>query len=178
MGHRKVHYEAAFEDYLRTKGWPFIVVDEAKRAAFGAVTLKSFDLLVYRPDGPNLLVDVKGRKFPDTRAGRARGRAWENWVTRGDVEGLRQWQGVFGEGFAAAVVFAYWLQGPPGGAPFEDVAVFRGRSYAFAGMLLEDYVAMARPRSRRWQTISAPSAALAERARTMPELLGLGTMQY
>ena len=55
------HYEAAFEDYLRHHGLPYIAVDEAKRSLFGTAKLKSFDFVVYRPNGTNLLVDVKGR---------------------------------------------------------------------------------------------------------------------
>ena len=64
MAHRNIHYEAAFEDYLRAKGWPYIAVDEAKKAIFAGGAIKSFDFLVYSASGPNLLVDVKGRKFP------------------------------------------------------------------------------------------------------------------
>ena len=58
-----VHYEAAFEDYLRKKGLPYIAVDEAKKALFAGAKLKSFDFVVYNKKGPNLLVDVKGRSL-------------------------------------------------------------------------------------------------------------------
>ena len=180
MAHRKIHYEAAFEDYLRAKGWPFVVVDEAKKAIFAGASIKSFDLVVYSTAGPNLLVDVKGRKFPDSaRPGRGGQRAWENWVTRDDLEGLRQWQTVFGEGFVSAFVFAYWLQGPAGRSPFEDVHVFRDKHYAFVGIQLEDYVSLARPRSNRWQTVAAPSRAFAQRAANVATMLGVDqSMQY
>ena len=180
MAHRKVHYEAAFEDYLRAKGWPFVVVDEAKKTIFAGASIKSFDLVVYGAAGPNLLVDVKGRKFPDpVRPGRASSRAWENWVTRDDIEGLRQWQGVFGEGFVSAFVFAYWLQGPAGRSPFDDVHVFRDKHYAFVGMGLDEYVSLARPRSERWQTVAAPARAFAERVATISAMLGTDQpMQY
>ena len=173
MAHRNIHYEAAFEDYLRCRGWPYVAVDEAKKAIFADATVKSFDFLVYSQSGRNLLADVKGRKFPDSGAGR-RGRAsraWENWVTREDVEGLREWEKVFGNDFAATLVFAYWLQGPPQRAPFPDVHVFRKRHYAFVGILLEDYVTAARPRSAKWQTIAMPSAAFASRARDVATFL-------
>ena len=85
MAHRRVHYEAAFEDYLRSKGLPYVAVDEAKRAIFAGASIKSFDFLVYSASGPNLLADVKGRKFPDAIPGRKRGasQAWENWVDLG-----------------------------------------------------------------------------------------------
>ncbi len=166
MAHRSVHYEAAFEDYLRAKGWPYVAVDEAKKAIFAGATLKSFDFLVYSATGPNLLVDVKGRKFPDSLPGRSRtaSRAWENWITRDDVDGLLEWEKVFGEDFRAVLVFAYWLQGPPQRAPFEDVHLFRERHYAYVAMRLDEYVAAARPRSAKWRTLGMPSKAFAARA--------------
>ena len=80
------------------------------------------------------------------------------------MEGLGQWEKVFGPDFVAALVFAYWLQGPPQRAPFEDVHLFRQRHYAFVGIHLSDYVAASRPRSAKWKTLSMPSAAFAERA--------------
>jgi len=173
LAHRNVHYEAAFEDYLRAKGWPYVAVDEAKKAIFADVAIKSFDFLVYSASGANLLTDVKGRKFPDAVPGRRRGasRAWENWVTRDDVEGLAEWEKVFGRDFEAALVFAYWLQGPPQRAPFEDVHLFRKRHYAFVAVRLADYVAAARPRSVKWQTLSVPSATFAALAADVATLL-------
>jgi hypothetical protein len=160
MAHRSVHYEAAFEDYLRAKGWPYVAVDEAKKAIFAGAAVKSFDFLVYSSTGPNLLADVKGRKFPDSVPGRARGhtKAWENWITREDVHGLGEWEKVFGPDFAAALVFAYWLQGPPQRAPFGDVHLFRENHYAFVVVRLADYLSAAKPRSAKWQTLSMPAA--------------------
>lgn len=160
VAHRNVHYEAAFEDYLRAQGWPYVAVDEAKKAVFGDVAIKSFDFLVYSASAENLLVDVKGRKFPDLSPGRRAkaSRSWENWVTREDVEALGEWEKVFGDDFCAVLVFAYWLQGPPQYAPFEDVHWFRKRHYAFQAIGLREYVHSARPRSRKWQTLSVPSA--------------------
>ena len=61
MADRTVHYEAAFEAFLRQKGVPYVAVDEAKKALFANAKLKSFDFVVYSKNGPNLLVDVKGR---------------------------------------------------------------------------------------------------------------------
>jgi len=173
MAHRNIHYEAAFEDYLRAKGWPYVAVDEAKKAIFAAATIKSFDFLVYSESGANLLVDVKGRKFPDSVAGPRRGasRAWENWITRQDVEGLGEWEKVFGRDFQAMLVFAYWLQGPPQRAPFQDVHVFRQKHYAFVGMSLADYVTAARPRSAKWQTITMPSKEFSARAADIASFL-------
>ena len=165
MAHRNVHYEAAFEDFLRAGGLPYVAVDEAKKALFGAAAIKSFDFLVYSNSGPNLLVDVKGRKFPDAASGRkAAGRAWENWVTREDLAGLAEWQRVFGPDFRATLVFAYWLQGPPQRSPFPDVHLFRERHYAFVAVHMDAYLAAARPRSAKWQTVTMPSAEFARLA--------------
>jgi hypothetical protein len=166
MAQRSIHYEAAFEDYLRAKGWPYVAVDEAKKAIFSGAAVKSFDFLVYSASGPNLLVDVKGRKFPDGVTGKRRGgaRAWENWITRQDVEGLREWEKVFGRDFTAVLVFAYWLQGPPQRSPFADVHLFRQKHYAFVGISLADYAAAAKPRSAKWQTLTMPSMQFAAKA--------------
>ena len=78
MAQRRFHYDAAFEHYLRANAIPYVAVDEAKRALqrkqsggiAGASKLKSFDFVVYSESGPNLLVDVKGRKHSG-RTGRA-----------------------------------------------------------------------------------------------------------
>jgi hypothetical protein len=166
---RSVHYEAAFESYLRAKGWPYVVVDEAKKAVFADLSVKSFDFLVYSSAGPNLLVDVKGRKFPDGAA--ARSRAWENWVTREDLESLAEWERIFGEGFLAVLVFAYWLQGPPQRAPFEDVHFFRQRHYAFAAIRLGDYAPAVRSRSPSWQTVAVPPVAFRRSVRDLASFL-------
>lgn len=173
MSRRSVHYEAAFEDYLRARGWPFVVVDDARKAILADASIKSFDYIVYSAVGANLLVDVKGRKFPDpcARAGSGTCRAWENWVTEDDVNGLEQWQRVFGEGFRGALVFAYWLQGPPHLGPFEEVHFHEGRSYAFRAIELDAYAAIARPRSRRWKTLAAPVRAFRQHARDVAEML-------
>jgi hypothetical protein len=171
---RDNHYETAFENYLRCRGWPYVAVDESKKAIFADARIKSFDFLVYSSTGPNLLVDVKGRKFPDGVQGakqRGASKAWENWVTREDVEGLSEWEKVFGSGFQAALVFAYWLQGPPQRAPFVDVHLFRQRHYAFAAVTLSQYVAAAKPRSAKWQTIAVPGAQLALLARDVAAFL-------
>jgi len=173
MAHRNIHYEAAFEDYLRARGWPYVAVDEAKKAIFGAAAVKSFDFLVYSQSGPNLLADVKGRKFPDAVPGRKRGasRAWENWITKQDADGLAEWEKVFGGNFEAVLVFAYWLQGPPQRSPFADVHVFQQKHYAFAAVRLAEYLAAARPRSAKWQTLAVPAEQFAKMSRDIASFL-------
>ena len=173
MAHRNIHYEAAFEDYLRGRQLPYVAVDEAKKAIFSGAAIKSFDFLAYSQSGPNLLVDVKGRKFPDTAPGQSRksARVWENWATRDDVESLAEWEKVFGPAFQAVLVFAYWLQGAPQHSPFEDVHFFREKHYAFRAVRLADYVAFGRPRSDKWQTLAMPARKFAELAADVTTLL-------
>ena len=97
MVNRLIHYEAAFEHYLRQRRVPYVAVDEAKKALFANASLKSFDFVVYSQQGPTLLVDVKGRKFPYV-TGRQR-RYWENWVEQSDLSDLAHWEDIFGQGF-------------------------------------------------------------------------------
>ena len=163
MANRKVIYEACFEDYLRTVGVPYVAVDEAKKALFAGVRLKSFDFVVYSASGTNLLVDVKGRRFPYERAGSRR--RWENWTTREDLESLAQWEEVFGSGFAGLLAFCYHLMRPEAAEAFEVVHLFRGEYYALVGVYRDAYAAAARPRSRAWDTVSVPTRTFRELAR-------------
>src|SRR3954466_7325421 len=101
MADRNIHYEAAFEAFLRSKGIPYVAVDEAKKALFSSAKLKSFDFVVYSKNGPNLLIDVKGRQMRN-RASRS---GFETWTTEQDVSDLQQWEQVFGDGFKAILAF-------------------------------------------------------------------------
>src|SRR5688572_9354611 len=101
MADRNVHYEAAFEAFLRQRGIPYVAVDEAKKAIFTKAKLKSFDFVVYVKNGRNLLVDVKGRQHRN-RNGRS---GFETWTTEQDVADLMQWEQVFGDGFTAILSF-------------------------------------------------------------------------
>lgn len=150
MADRKVHYEAAFEEFLRGKGIPYVAVDEAKRALFSNAKLKSFDFVVYggrSGKGPNLLVDVKGRSCRD----REKAKGLENWVMQADVDDLVQWEGVFGEGFRAVFAFVYWIECPlvPEAGMFE----FRERWYQAMGVEVQSYREAMRRRSPKWGTV-------------------------
>lgn len=163
-----IDYEAAFEDYLRGQQIPYVAVDEAKRAAFRDAKLKSFDFIVYSARGTNWLVDIKGRRWA-VRRGNGRP-TWENWATEADLDGLEQWQQVFGSGFAALLVFAYRLDAG-GDPPVEVVHVFRGKRYVFAGVAVTDYRTEARTRSPKWGTVSVPVAAFARHVRPIADWL-------
>src|ERR1700712_286890 len=111
MADRNVHYEAAFEAFLRNKGVPYVAVDEAKKALFSNAKLKSFDFVVYSKNGPNLLIDVKGRSMRTSASGKS-GSSLQTWATQQDVDDLIQWQQVFGDGFKAVLLFVYWIDAP------------------------------------------------------------------
>jgi len=154
MARRYIHYEAAFEDYVRSQGWPYVAVEEHRKAVFGGARIKSFDFLVHRPAEKPWLVDVKGRKFPYQRTtGR---RFWENWVTREDLVALGRWKEVFGDDYEPVFVFAYWLTGDFGIDPAPAVHLFRGNYYAFAAVSATEYAAGAVTRSPKWDTLSVP----------------------
>ncbi|MEX0774469.1 MAG: HYExAFE family protein [Phycisphaeraceae bacterium] len=169
MAQRRFHYDQAFERYLREKAIPYVAVDEAKRALQGAKapsSLKSFDFVVYSEAGPNLLVDVKGRKH----SGRS-SRSLDNWVTRGDVESLRKWEGIFGQGFVGAFAFLYWCEQQPPDALFTEIFESGQRWYALLAVRLTDYQTHMRQRSPRWETVSIPAAQFNALARPLKELL-------
>jgi hypothetical protein len=155
-----IHYEAAFEDFLQSNQIAYVAVDEAKRAAFRDAKLKSFDFIVYSASGCNWLVDIKGRRW-GSRKRQARP-TWENWVTEDDVEGLLQWQEVFGVGFRALLVFAYRVETATE-PPREVTHRFREERYVFAGIPLDEYRLHARVRSPKWGTVNMPRQAFAER---------------
>lgn len=178
------HYEAAFEDYLRTRQVAYVAVDEAKKSIFRDARLKSFDFIVYSERSLNWLVDIKGRRWaarrgesvhaPDGRpmpGGRAGRPAWENWVTLGDLQGLEQWQTVFGAGFRGLLVFAYWIDPGLPPAPGEITHRFRDADYVFVGVPLDEYRSEARVRSPKWETYNLPTRVFARLARPMAEWL-------
>ena len=168
MADRHIHYEAAFEDYIRSRGWPYIPVDEQKKAIFCGARIKSFDFLVYRPGKRAWLVDVKGRKFPyEGKNGR---RYWENWVTRGDLDGLSRWEGVFGNEFETGLVFAYWVTAPPEREPTGQLHVFRNETYAFLWISALDFRTHARSRSPKWDTVSVPTSDFRRLVTSLHEL--------
>jgi hypothetical protein len=165
MADRKVHYEAAFEAFLRDRGIPYVAVDEAKKAMFSNAKLKSFDFVVYSRDGPNLLVDVKGRQF----RGQAGKRGFESWTTQRDVEDLMQWEQVFGEGFRALLTFIYWIDPPLAAEP--GMYCHRDRWYLLMGIELSEYRNHMRRRSAKWETVSLAAADFKQLARPIESWL-------
>ena len=182
MAPNGTHYEQAFESLLQQRQVPYVAVDQAKKALFGPVRLKSFDFIIYPPRGPRILTDVKGRKL--SRKSFQRGRLGQTWTTLDDVESLRRWQRVFGAGYLAAFVFAYWLcdddpddhpdpnsTAPPPADPPGSIATFEQRDYTFVVAELNAYQRQMRPRSSSWQTVYVPARPFARCARPFDQLL-------
>ena len=158
MALRHNHYDAAFEGYLRARRIPYVSVDETRRSLLEQVSLKSMDFIVHSLAGENLLVDVKGRRYPTA----GNGGRWENWVTSDDIESLLRWEEVFGAGYRAIFVFAYDVEAGHE-SDFDELYSFRQKNYAFFGVGTCDYQAVMTTRSPRWETVSVarkPFAAL------------------
>ncbi len=95
MANRDNHYEAAFEEFLRSRGVPYVAVDEAKRSLLSdGGSIKSLDFIVsggvdlsecqaagkdictnHSARSVTWLVDVKGRRFP---SGDVQKQYWKN----------------------------------------------------------------------------------------------------
>jgi hypothetical protein len=163
---RGVHYEAAFEAFLRERGIPYVAVDEAKKALFSNAALKSFDFVVYSKNGPNLLVDVKGRQF---RRGKGTQGGYQTWATEQDVNDLMQWEQVFGEGFKAVLTFIYWIDPPL--TPERGMFAHQDRWYHLLGVDLSEYRNHMRRRSAKWETVALAAADFRSLARPLEEWL-------
>lgn len=165
MADRSVHYEAAFEAFLRDRRIPYVAVDEAKKALFANARLKSFDFVVYSKGGPNLLIDVKGRSLRN-RTGRS---GFETWATEQDVNDLMQWEEVFGDGFKAVLTFVYWIEPPI--APEPGMFEHRDKWYLLMGVDLAEYRNHMRRRSAKWETVCLPAQEFRSLARPLESWL-------
>jgi hypothetical protein len=190
MAQRENHYEAALEAFLRQRGTAYLAIDEARRSVLAArdapalelptaggaladcahrdTTLKNLDFVVSSVQGTQWLVDVKGRFFP---TGGKNKQYWKNWSTRDDLVSLSRWEHLFGARSQGLFVFAYLIVGERAPLPADQLFTFRGRSYGFVAMRLQDYVSLARPLSARWDTWSVPATQFRRYARALAELL-------
>lgn len=169
MADRTVHYEAAFEAFLRDRGIPYVAVDEAKKALFANAKLKSFDFVVYSKNGPNLLVDVKGRQMRSTKGSSSASRRFESWTTERDVADLIQWEQVFGEGFKAILSFIYWIEAPL--TPEQGMFEHHDRWYWLMGIALDEYRSHMRRRSPKWETVALSAEDFRQLARPIESWL-------
>ncbi len=148
----KNHYEKAFQCWLGENKARFVVIDQAKRAAFAKVKIKSFDFIVSADDGKLCLTEVKGRKFKGTTLENKS--AMQCWVTMDDVNGLSAWQEIFGPDYTAVFVFAYDIETPDIDADDVEIFEFEGRHYCFYLISLADYKKFMVLRSPKWQTVT------------------------
>jgi hypothetical protein len=171
MANRDNHYEAAFEEFLRSRGVPYVAVDEARRSVLAdGDSIKSLDFIVSTPGQVTWLVDVKGRRFP---SGDEQKQYWKNWSTADDLKSLAQWESLFGENFRGLFVFAYDVLGDRAPLPSEQLFEFREKWYGFVAVTLFDYVEHAHQISPRWDTLAMPTAEFRRHARPLEELLGV-----
>ncbi len=165
---RRNHYEAAFEEYLRSLRMPYVAVDEKRRALMGQSSLKSLDFIVHPTEQTNLLVDIKGRRYPSgstafthskstSSHSKGSGHKWENWATDDDISSMLQWNNVFGEEFKSILIFAYHILDERYLPDFEDWFIYQEKTYAFFGVWVEEYAIAMRTRSQSWATVSLPS---------------------
>ncbi len=173
MAQRDNHYEVAFEGFVRALRVPCVAVDEAKRPLCDDEGLKNPDFLLYPRLGPNLVVEVKGKKGKNA-LGR---RSWENWVTTDDLDGLSRWQTMFGPGFRAILAFAY-AEAPPafGLPPGEGAFELRGRYYRFWGVAHDDYVEHLRSRGPAWRAVAMARAEFRRRVRPLIEWIPMNRL--
>ena len=164
---RSNHYEAAFEGYLRSRGTPYVAVDESRRALMGNNSLKSLDFLVTSQRGFTWLVDIKGRHFPTGQ----KKQYWKNWSPRDDLVSLAQWEQLFGDRFLGLFVFAYEVCGDRAPLPAEELFDFRERRYGFLAVRLRQYACFARTISPRWDTVAMPTRRFREFAEPFDQLL-------
>lgn len=169
MALRHNHYDAAFEEFLRGVRAPHVVVDEQRRSLLEEASLKSMDFIVYSRRRPNLLVDVKGRRFPS--GGAASRHKWENWATADDLDSLMRWERVFGSGFRAVLVFAYHVIDARWLGELQTPFVFRNRVYAFYGVWADQYRSEMRTRSASWETVTLPCRLFRELCAPIGEFL-------
>lgn len=103
------NYEKVFEEIIRACEIPYIAINEAKRAVVEGKKIKSLDFIVASKLGVYLL-DIKGKTFPygwPHRLITSRD-YWENWVHKGDLEGMELWSNLFGsKKVQSLLVFIY-----------------------------------------------------------------------
>jgi hypothetical protein len=162
-------YERAFENWLIDNRVHYVAIDEHKKAAFARRKVKSFDFLVYSHSGQAIIAEVKGRRFKGTSFAKLTG--LECWVTTEDIDGLAQWQEVFGPDYQAVFVFAYDVENIDVDFDGRPVFEYDADRYVFFGIKLDDYRRFMKRRSPKWQTVTLPADKFRQCAVEIGELL-------
>jgi hypothetical protein len=166
---RSNHYEAAFEGWLQEQQLCYVAVDETRRTVLDGGPVKSLDFIVHGPYGARLVVDVKGRRFPMGPPERRR-RVWESWSSQEDVDCLVRWADRFGPGYVGLLVFTYHVlrevELPP---DTPDLFAWRGRTYLFRAVDVDEYRRHVRVRSPKWDTVCVPCRIFRDLVRPISE---------
>ena len=200
MANRENHYEAAFEQFLRTRQVPYVAVDEAKRSLL-AVSHEPFEEPPSSRNGqgtfgPHPSPSVPAETVPQTSlksldfiVSSSQGRRWlvdvkgrrfpsgtqkqywKNWSTRDDLVSLAHWERLFGDRFEGLFVFAYHVAGDRSPLPAEQLFEFRGSLYGFVGIQRVHYAGHARPLSARWDTYAMPVGRFRQLAAPLHDFL-------
>jgi hypothetical protein len=163
------YYERAFENWLIDNQIKYTSIDEHKQAAFADCKIKSFDFLVYPPNKPTIIAEVKGRKFTGTSLEKMTG--FECWVTTEDVDGLVKWQEILGPDYEAVFIFVYEIENIDVDFDGVDVLDFDNNRYVFFTVKLDDYRSFMKRRSPKWQTVTLPADKFRRCAVQISELL-------
>lgn len=170
------HYERAFENWLIDHKIEYVVIDEYKTAEFGHPEIKSFDFLLHLNDGQIVITEVKGRSYRGITLKKLAG--FECWVTSEDIEGLVQWQKIFGEQSrqtSAVIVFAYKVENIDVDFDGMEFFEFDSNRYIFFCARLDDYRKFMRRRSPKWKTVTLPADKFRKCA---VQFLHAGTLNY
>ncbi len=149
------HYERAFENWLIENHIPYILVDEHKRAVFSACKIKSFDFLLYSTGGQAVIAEIKGRIFKGNTL--ANLTSLECWVTADDIDGLMNWQKIFGKEARVVFIFAYKIEAVDVDLDGREVFDFNENRYLFLCVNLDDYRRFMKLRSPKWRTVTLPA---------------------
>ena len=163
------HYELAFENWLIDNQIKYTSIDEHKQPAFTGGKVKSFDFLVYPPEKPIIIAEVKGRKFTGTSLEKMTG--FECWVTAEDVDGLAKWQEILGPAYEAVFIFVYLIKNIDVDFNGLDVFDFNADRYVFFIIKLDDYRLFMKRRSPKWQTVTLPADKFRQCAIQITEFL-------
>ncbi|MCS7167616.1 MAG: HYExAFE family protein [Gemmatales bacterium] len=156
-------YEKAFVAWLRHQGLMYFFIDETHRQHLTGQGVKSPDLVVRSFDGRDLVVDVKGRRYPGGNTHKPR-RVWERWCTRSDCHSLLRWsEALHAQG---VLVFVYHIRAPSDEVypAWLEIWSWHKKIFGLCGVRVERYMEHMKLRSPKWDTVSLPMEAFRQLA--------------